>query len=216
VRETLSSHVRPTRAPLIVRDKALGLFKVGAIISEFLNLNENVDKEIKEAKKNILFAEFFHISETNQHVISDLKKLLTSAQGNTLFNKILRIIDDNPPDSLPIDHLSSALKHIVNSDFEALFEAHKYALSQIEQISPQALAILADQRNWPNIALGTYRSTGTKITTDWLVEFTEAYTMRKNIFDNAVKHRVKYSVSELTTRKTIEAHLGEKTKHAVE
>ena len=35
----------------IIRDKVLGLFKVGELISSFINWNEGIDNEIREAKK---------------------------------------------------------------------------------------------------------------------------------------------------------------------
>ena len=123
----------------------MGLFKVGEIISAVLNWNEDVDKNIRETKKNYLIAEYFHKTENNDQAVSQLRKFVTSAQGNTIFNKILRIMDDSPPDFLLIEHLSTAMRHIVDSDFQSLFEEHKYALSLIDQLSPQGLGLRLNQ-----------------------------------------------------------------------
>lgn len=203
-------------AKKLIRDKVLGLFKVGEIISAVLTWNEDIDKDIREAKRDYLLASYFQKNEANAAAISDIKTFLSSPQGNTLFNKIIRILDDSAPDQVLIEHLSSALTHIINTDFRSLFEEHKYALSQIEQISPQALAILADARNWPQMTLGSYSSSGTRVQTDWLNEFNYAYSMSKSIVDGPTQSRVRYSISELLTRRIIEAHLvGDKTAKCV-
>lgn len=191
----------------LIRDKILGLFKVGEIISTILNWNEEIDKDIKEAKRDHLLAIYFQKNEINATAITDLKRFLSNPQGNTLFNKIVRILDDSAPDQILIEHLSSALTHIISTDFTALFEEHKYALSQIEQISPQALAILADEENWPQMTLESYSSSGTRIQSDWLKEFNHAYSISKRIIDGPTQSRVRYSISELLTRRIIEAHL---------
>ncbi|EQB07408.1 hypothetical protein L288_09900 [Sphingobium quisquiliarum P25] len=194
-------------AKKLIRDKALGLFKVGEIIKEFLDWNDNVDKDIKEAKKNVLLAHYFQKNESNSLAVSELKSFISSAQGNTLFNKIVRILDDSPPDELLMKHLSSALKHMIDGDFIGLFESHKYALSQIEQISPQALAILADKSRWPHMKLGGYSANGTKLSSDWLMEFNNAYSQSKGVFDEETRTRIRYSISELINRRIVEAHL---------
>lgn len=194
-------------AKRLIRDKVLGLFKVGDIISTLLSWNENIDSEIREAKRDQLLALYFHQSEQSAIAISDLKNFLSSGQGNTLFNKIIRILDDSAPDEQLVRHLSTALKHIVDSDFRSLFEEHKYALSQIEQISPQALAILGDQSSWPEMSLGSYQSSGTRVQSDWLHEFNAAYTRSKGITDVGMQSRVRYSINELTSRRIVEAHL---------
>lgn len=190
----------------LVLDKALGLFKVGEVISAVLNWNDDVEKDIREAKKNYLIAEYFHKTENNQHAVSQLKSFVTNGQGNTLFNKIIRIMDDSPPDFLLIEHLSAAMRHIVNSDFQSLFEEHKYALSLIDQLSPQGLAILSDDRSWPVLKMGTMASTGTRITSDWHNEFTAAYSVKKGISDSSMQRRISHSINELITGRFMEAH----------
>ncbi|MEC3950399.1 hypothetical protein [Sphingobium sp. HWE2-09] len=190
----------------LVFDKTLGLFKVGEIISAILNWNDDVEKDIREAKKNYLISEYFHKTENNDRAVSQLKSFVTNAQGNTLFNKIIRIMDDSPPDFLLIEHLSAAMRHIVDSDFQSLFEEHKYALSLIDQLSPQGLAILADDNSWPVLKMGRMASTGTRITSDWHNEFTMAYSVRKNIVGDAMRQRISHSINELITGRFMEAH----------
>lgn len=193
----------------LIRDNVLGLFKVGQVVSAVLGWNENIDKEIREAKREHLLALYFHKNEQNSQAISTLKSFMCTGQGNTLFNKIIRILDDSPPDEELVAHLAAALKHIIDSDFVSLFEEHKYALSQIEQITPQALAILADNSSWPKMTLNEYQSTGTKVVSDWLYEFNQAYSVSKGIKEQRMQSRVRYSISELFNRRIIEAHLAD-------
>lgn len=191
----------------VVRDKVLGLFKIGEVVNTILNWNDEVDADLREAKKEYLLAQYFARAEADSQAIGALKNFLTSAQGNTLFNKMLRILDDSPPDEELMRHLSVALRRIVDSEFSRLFEAHKYALSQIERLTPQALTILADERSWPLVGLGAHFASGSKVTSDWLVEFVGAYTRSKGISDQAMIGRVQHSVNELIAGRFIEAHL---------
>ncbi|MDW9792107.1 hypothetical protein GOB42_15070 [Sinorhizobium meliloti] len=191
----------------VIKDQILGFFKVGEIVREVLNWNDSIDEEIREAKKAVLLSSYFDRTEQNAKALSELKRLLTSAQGNTLFNKILQILDGNPPDQKLAEHLSRALEHIINTDFVSLFEEHKYALAQIDQISAQALAILSDYRFWPTFRLGSYQSAGTKVVSDWLHEFATAYCRSKGVVDGGTAGRIQYSINELLSRRVIEAHL---------
>ncbi|MBI3124471.1 MAG: hypothetical protein HYZ10_08700 [Ignavibacteriales bacterium] len=197
-----------------VRDKILGLFKVGEVISTVLNWNDDIDKDIKEAKKEFLMLSYFEKQEDNQKALTDLKMFLTSAQGNTLFNKILRILDDSPPDIELSKHLGNSLKYIVGSKFEELFEKHKYALSQIEKLSPQALSILSDCDNYPLITLNSFTASGPRITSDWLPSFAIAYSRAKNVTRQEIIERISHSTNELINNRFIEAlqHNGNQAK----
>ena len=209
--EAEEAEITKSKAKKLVRDKVLGIFKIGEIVSEFLNWNESLDEDLREAKKEYLLAEYFERNETNSSAISELRGFLSSPQGNTLFNKILRILDDSPPDVELAKHLSSALQHIVKAEFYKLFEQHKYALSQIERLTPQALSILGDHRNWPIISLGSYSANGSKVTSDWLMEFSQAYASQKGVNESEMQNRVRHSINELISARFIEAHLiGEK------
>lgn len=203
----LESEITANHAKKFIRDKTFGLFKLGEIVSEIINWNESIDEDLKQAKKEYLLANYFERNEKNEEVLTQIKRFLTSAQGNTLFNKILRILGDTPPDLELSNHLSSALKHIVDNSFTRLFEQHKYALSQIELLTPQALTILADRTSWPLIPLGSYSATGGRVTSDWLMEFTQVYANSKNIHDQNVISRVRHSINELITGRLIEAHI---------
>lgn len=186
------------------------LGKTGDVISTFINWNDEVSKDITEAKKMILLEKYFNKSESNEKSIAMLKDFLVNPQGNTLFNKILRIVDDSPPDQELMEHLSSALKYIVGSGrFEELFEQHKYALAQIERLTPQALTIIADKDQWPPIELGFSVVTGAKVTSDWYSEFTLAYCSTKGIHSQDKFKRIQHSIIALQSQSIMEAYKGE-------
>ena len=190
-----------------IRDAVLGTFFVGKIAKSIINWNESVDKTIKEAKKEYLLSRYFDLSEENDKSISEIKELITDPVGSVLFNKVISIIDNNPPDEEKYDHLVSALKYITeNGNFSSLFETHKYALSQIENMTPQALSILSDYNNWPPVRVGTATYHGSKLTSDYNDEFATAYANVKRITDSGKIERIKHSISELTNGRFIEAH----------
>lgn len=181
-----------------IRDKVLGLSKVGEIISTLLNWNEEIDNDLKEAKKEYLLASYFDKADHTSESLEKIKQLLTDPQGNTIFNKILRILDNTPPDIELTNHLATVLKHIADSDFNLLFEDHKYALNQIEILTPQALALLSDYKRWPTWSITNNTTvSGGIITSDWLTDFVYVYIISKKITDNSIKTKLTHSMNEL-------------------
>lgn len=190
-----------------IRDKALGLFKIGEVISTILNWNEEIDGEIKEAKKEYLLDSYFEKTDQTEDSIEKIKQFLTNPQGNTLFNKILRILDNTPPDIELTNHLASVLQNLVNSDFASLFEDHKFALNQIEMLTPQALTILSDCKNWPAWKLGSYSANGRRLTSHWLPDFVNVYASSRAIADESLKTKISHSMNDLIKNRYAEAML---------
>lgn len=182
-----------------ITDKGLSLLgPIGDVISTVITWNEDVNQNISEAKKMILLEQYFNQADEHSMAIEKLQSFITNPQGNTLFNKILRIVDDSPPDPELTFHLSKVLKKIIeDGNFEELFEKHKYALGQIERLTPQAITIISDYKNWPPLNLGASIAFGPKVTSDFYMEFTTAYSNSKNITDiNKIK-RIQHSVVEI-------------------
>ena len=88
----------------------------------------------------------------------------------------------------------------------ALFEEHKYALGQIEQLTPQA-----DHQNWPVFTMAVVKSTGSHVTSEWADDFTSAYADAKDITDGAMIGRVRHCINELSARRFVEAEQGSRT-----
>ena len=190
--------IRATEAGRIIRDKGLGLFKIGELIGAFLTFNEKQDEVIRAAKKDVLLARYFERADKTETSVSALHRVVADPQGSTLLNKILRILDDSPPDADLIEHLSASLHYICSGDFASLFEAHKFALSIIERTSPQGLAVLSDHRQWPEPVLEMSQSSNGLVTSDWAPAFATAYAKQKG-FDENRQQRLGHTVSELRT-----------------
>lgn len=180
-----------------IRDKTLGMFKIGEAINTLLNWNEEIDTELKNAKKEYLLNSYFDKTEQSEDSIKQIQQFLTSPQGNTLFNKIIRILDNTPPDIELTEHLATVLKNITNSDFIKLFDDHKFALNQIEMLTPQALTLLSDFKNWPSWKLGSYSANGGIITSDWMPDFISGYSATKNITDTKLQLKITHSMNDL-------------------
>ena len=65
---------------------------------------------------------------------------------------------------------------------------------------------MSDFKNQPLIRLGSSTSSGTKITSDWLFEFTQAYCIIKGINDKNLINRIQHSINDLIRSRLIEAH----------
>lgn len=78
-----------------------------------------------------------------------------------------------------------------------MFEDHKYALNQIEMLTPQALTILSDYVNWPSWEMESFVSNGGRITSDWLPHFVNLYSMNKSIMSEGLKTKISHSMNDL-------------------
>lgn len=190
----------------IVKDNVLGSFKLGAIASTIIGWSDEVNKEIKDAKKAVLLEQYINKIDNQEDSINKLKLFITNPQGNVLFNKILTILDDYPPDLELINHLARALKYMVNDEnFYKMFEQHKFALAQIEKLTPQALTILTDYKNYPVFNIGTSIAFGPKVTSEWHYNFIKAYCKSKNISSLEIKSRVAHVIIQLQSQGYLEA-----------
>jgi hypothetical protein len=196
--------IRNGHAIKILNDTILGKVPGYKLAKTLLCWNKEVDKEIKNAKKEMLLVNC--CSKLNDHgqSIEILKNFISNPAGSTLFNKILQIIDDNPPDPELVQHLSSALLYISQTDFEELFNDHKYALAQIQLMTPHSLTILNDNDNWPPFTLGSFSTNAGVITTEWLEEFSHSYMSSKQVAENA-KKLILHCVNELISKRFIRA-----------
>lgn len=196
-----------------IRDKTLGLFKIGEVVSTILNWSEQIDEEVTKAKKAVLLENYLNSVDNHEEAINELKNFITNPQGNVLFNKILRILDDNPPDLELTAHLSSAIKYIINKgNFYKMFEKHKFAIGQIEMLSPQALTILADYENYPDFNLGGGATMNSKVTSEWNNQFMVAYSAAKGINSNEIISRISYVVDQLQTQGYLAAYTSKENR----
>ena len=158
---------------------------------------EKIQNKISEAKKAILLSTYFSTVDDINEETAKLKEFVLDPVGNTLFNKIIRIVNINPPNQAYVELLAKVLRKVTHSDFSKLFSKHDYALNQIEKLTPQALLILNDCKRWPEYKIGNYASQGGVITTQWTEAFSTYYTEHIKITDEEIRRRIAHAIKEL-------------------
>lgn len=179
-----------------VLDAVLDFFQLGAL-SKVFKTAENIKENLDEYKKGLLMEQYMEGLEDTQKEVGKLHNFVTDPEGNVIFSKIIRILNANPPNPGYARLLALALKRMVKSNFSELFEKHIYALNQIEQLTPQALALLADYVSWPEYELGNYSSNHGVITSEWIEQFLLYYLPLKKVTDNEMERRIAHAFKEL-------------------
>lgn len=174
--------------------KPLGF--LGDAINEILTLGKKLEEDIYNRKTKYLLAAYFKDTEDLKEELVSLKNFLSNPYGSMLYFKIIEILNENSPNPHFIKMLSKALRKVVNTDFESLFEEHKYVLDLIGRLSPQALIILADCPQWPPYQIGNYSSDKGIITSEWVGEYAKAYGIAKNILNPLTIRRLSHAVNE--------------------
>ncbi len=201
------NELRDKHAIEVFNDNVLGKIPGYKLAKKLLTWNSSVDKTIKEAKKEILLLQSIKKINAATNGTQAIINLLTNPCGNTIFNKVIGIIDDSPPDDELLEHLSAFLSYVAQSDFENLFSDHKYALAQIQALTPHSLTILKDYQSWPRFKPGSYSSNGGVLTSDWLEVFTVTYLESKQIANQRISRLVRHCINELISRRFVVATL---------
>lgn len=194
-----------------VRGAMLDLFHLGAV-EKILNTAENIEKATEEYKKGLLMHAYMEKTESVEEEVKKLEEYITSREGSTLFNKVIKIVNINPENPYYAKLLASALRRALETDFQSLFAKHIYALDQIEKLSPQALILLADYASWPEYKINNYESDHGIITSSWIEEFLLFYLPHKNITDEkGVGRRISHAFHELLRGGFIRSKLQKET-----
>lgn len=183
--------------------ETLGLGSVEKIFSTA----ENVEAAMKEYKKALLMQAYMDKTENIADEVEKLEKFVTSAEGNILFNKIIRILNTNVEDREYIEILGRVLKMMTNSDFINLFSKYVYALNQIDKLTPQALIILLDYKIWPEFLMTRYSSNEGVIVSEWVEEFMKNYVKVKKIEQQDTSRRIAHALRELLRNNLILARM---------
>lgn len=183
----------------MMRKSTLNLFGgLGGFINTIIDWNAETNKELQEAKKSILLSNYLNKTDSIEQSMTELREFISNPYGNTIFNKILSMLEDSPPDQDLLNHLTKVLTYIIDQkNFEKMFSNHKFFLTQLDKLSPQALVIIADYKEWPPFNLQMSQQFGELISSDFHKEFTNAYTKKKKITDiNKIK-RIEHTIIEI-------------------
>lgn len=193
---TVLNDIKTKEVKKTTRGVFLDLFGLGTI-EKVLDTAERIEEATQEYKRGMLMQEYSQQVKLTQDEVSKLEKFVTSPEGNILFNKIVRIVNNNPPIPHYAKLLANALKTTINSNFLELFHKYIYVLNQIEKLTPQALIILVDSNNWPEYSIGTYASEKGVITSEWIKSFLLSYGPAKKITDDSTIRRIGHALQEL-------------------
>lgn len=158
---------------------------------------ERVERASREEKLNVLLAEYAARFDSFEDSISKLKIFTATRGGQTLFRKIIQILDKGEEDKEWICLLAIALKKILETEFEKYFDKQIFILSQIDRLSPQALILLSKYGIWRELKVqGTTTMSG-QTTGDWIPQATMFIRQKMSINNLEVGARVNHSFREL-------------------
>lgn len=135
----------------VIRDELIGLLPFGGVVNKVLEFHDELEAEMREKKKELLIEGALHQLDSQGDALGKLKAFVTSPYGSTLLTKVLQIASDYPPDEHLLSSLSAAIAYMARTDFRELFSQHKFALGQIQRLTPQALTVLGSAKSWPLI-----------------------------------------------------------------
>lgn len=177
----------------------------GSLAMAVLKAAENSQNELRRLKMEKLLAAYFDRQDDFEDDIRRLHSLLEDQFGMALFVRLQRMMDENPPDGDLAGALGRVLKKIAFSDFRKLFDQHKFALGLIDQLSPQALVLIASATDWEAFQLRTASFSGGILNGDWSAEMTPQLKRLHELSDEETT-RVRFVVGTLIRQGFIEAH----------
>lgn len=204
--------IAKSKAKSTLVEKGLSISIVGEVVNTVLTWNKEVDKELKEAKKEFLLSSYLNKTDEIDKSITKLVDFLTNIKGNTLFNKLLEILNNTPPDIELTTNLSTVLNNCVNSDFNTFFEEQKYVLNLIEHLTPQALSLMTNYKDWERWQLSQYTQVNGKLMSSWVSDFVSNYLKSKNINSKEMTLKVSHSMEDLIKHRCVTEKLYQSQK----
>jgi|SRR3989339_125328 len=175
----------------------------GSIISSVPGINkllewvERVDQASREEKLKMLLTELTERCDSLEDVFSKLKLLTATPGGQTIFRKVLQIVDKGAEDREWIQLLATTLERISNEDFEKYFDSQMFTLSQIDRLSPQALIVLSKYDIWKEVEIQGTTTTSGQTMGDWIPQVTRFMRTKLKIESLEVGARINHSFREL-------------------
>ena len=173
------------------------------IASSFPGLNklfewvERIDQISREEKLKTLLIEYNAHFESTDDALSRLRLLTATRGGQTLFRKVIQIIDKGAEDQEWIRLLAKVVQRISEAEFEKYFDAQMFMLSQIDRLTPQALLILSKYGIWKGVNIQNTTTTSGQTVGDWAPQVTMFMRQRIGIENLEVGGRINHSFREL-------------------
>lgn len=178
------------------------------VLNKLFEWTERIDQASREEKLKALLIEYIEYTvhfESLNDAVAGLKLLTSTRGGQTLFRKIIQIIDKGTEDIEWIRLLAMVLQRISETEFEKYFDAQMFILSQIDRLTPQALIILSKYDIWKKVNIqNTTTTSGKTVSGDWVSQATMFMRRYLNIKDLETGARVNHSFCELESSGMIE------------
>lgn len=167
------------------------------VFKKFFEGIERFDQAKREYKLKILRKEYSERFDSLDEATSQIKLLVATRGGQTLFRKIIQIIDKGDEDQEWISLLAIALKKVSETEFEKYFDSQMFILSQIDRLSPQALILLSEYDIWKQVKIDGTTTTSGQTMGDWIPKATKFVIQKKGIDNLEVGARINHSFREL-------------------
>lgn len=175
----------------------------GSIISSVPGINklfewvERFDQGSREEKLKMLLTKYTERCNSFEDAISRLRLLTSTPGGQTIFRKVLQIVDKGAEDQEWIRLLAVTLERISDEDFNKYFDAQMFILSQIDRLSPQALIVLSKYDTWKEVRINSTSTSSHQTMGDWIPQVTQFMRTKLGIESLEVGVRINHSFREL-------------------
>jgi hypothetical protein len=167
-------------------------------IRSILSWVDKVNRAEHERKVEKLFKEYASRVGDGERAVKELQTLTKTPGGQTLFRKIIQIVDNGVGDDEWIKLLADVLRSLCDVSIERYFDLTAYAISQIDRLSPQSLIILSKFDYWKTCHVqGTTTTSGETLSGDWDQQVAGHLARGLGITDSGQILRIKHSFKEL-------------------
>lgn len=127
----------------------------GSILTKILGASDEAAQQAQDERMGQVLERYLNETDDLTRKAAELKAFVTDPWGAMLFKRLKGIVDRTPPDPRLLDALRDALDNMTASDFKNQFEDHDFALSLIEELSPQGMLVLKHYGSAPVFSTGT-------------------------------------------------------------
>lgn len=167
------------------------------VFNKLFEWTERVNQASREEKLKTLLEKYSEHFNSLDEAISKLKLLTATRGGQTIFRKVIQIVDKGNEDQEWIRLLAIALRKLADTEFEKYFDAQIFILSQIDRLSPQALILLSEYDIWKQLNIHGTTTTSGQTVGDWIPQATKFMNQKKGIDNLEVGARINHSFREL-------------------
>lgn len=168
------------------------------IISSLVDWVDRVNRAEHEKRVELLLKEYVSYFADIQDAVSRLKFLTSTSGGQTLFRKIIQILNNGVGNDEWVSLLARTLKRIADSSIGEQFEKILYIIAQIDKLSPHCLILISRFDIWKKGDIqGTTTTSDQTLRGDWDQQIAGFFAREVGITDSEVILRLKHSFREL-------------------